>query len=139
MINIYTKSDLIPKDKEFISDNASYFIKHTVEDNKVNRFIISEIDGGEYLSSSTFKDRLGITVYTRNLSMSSKTLINIANNSDYVFSCAEMGYNAFELMFQCIDNANVYVPDEMNYELPEYADLDSVTVNGERLVEVQEW
>jgi hypothetical protein len=130
MINIYTDMNSIPTEKEYVEDNESFFVRIEVNDTEINKLIIKEIDEGEYLSPDRFIDRLGVAVFIRNLSMSSKTLLNLANYKDKVFNGIEMGENAFELMLYCIPECNVYFKDKLIYEIPDDVDMSNVSING---------
>jgi hypothetical protein len=130
MINIYTDMNSIPIEKEYVEDNEAFFVRTEIKDSKINRLIINEIDEGEYLASDRFIDRLGVAVFIRNLSMSSKTLLNLANYKDKVFNGIEMGENAFELMLYCIPECNVYFNKKLLYEIPDDVDMSNVSING---------
>jgi hypothetical protein len=139
MINIYTSISAVPKELECVDDNYIFFIHTIVNDNEINRIILKEIDEAQYSSADRFIDRLGAEVYIKNISMSAKILLNIANNnSSYAFNCAEMGENAFCLMLYYIKDCNVYFPHGLMYDIPDDVSFDKLTFNGKMVKSLDE-
>jgi hypothetical protein len=138
MINIYTGLKYIPKDKEYVEDNESYFVKYALKGTEYDRKVLDEIDRATYSSADRFKDRLGAEVFISCLSMSSKTLLNLGNYPDIVFNCDEMGENAFEFALCNLVDCNMCFTDGVTYEIPDYISFDDIMFNGKIISNIDE-
>jgi hypothetical protein len=138
MINIYTDKSKIPSNMEYIHDNDVFFMKNCVNDTKLNRLIIKEIDEAEYCSKIKFIDRSDNPLYIDCLSMGSKILINAGNNLDKVFNACELGENALNFALERMCSLNLYFPNKIPYEVPDDTDISEITLNGKAIKSVYE-
>lgn len=115
-LHIYIGKENLPEDKEFILDNENYFAFSGITDCDFSRYVIKEIEQGEFINTMFFRDRFGGQLYIDCLSTGSKTLLNIYNNEDKVFYGGEMGDNALELL-SILRNGNIYFDNMRSNDL----------------------
>lgn len=109
-MNIYIGKENLPKDAKFLFDVEQFFPQVLIADCEFNREVIRVIDGGEYVSTTMFKDRFGGGLRKSCLSTSCKTLITLYQCPDIIVNCAEIGVNALDYVVKC-PNANAYFPN----------------------------
>lgn len=108
MLNIYVGKDNLPRDKQFIFDVESIFPGVTITGTNVQRYVISDIEKGEYVDNKRFKDRFGGLLYYTDMSTGSKAIMVVDFFKDYIINCDECGENALGLM-SLLDAGNVFL------------------------------
>lgn len=109
-MNIYIGKENLPKDAKFIFDVEQFFPQVLIVDCEFNREVINAIDGGEYVSTTMFKDRFGRGLYKDCLSTSCKILIVLNQCPDIVVNCLGIGVNALDYIVKST-NANAFFSD----------------------------
>lgn len=81
--------------------NDDYFSLYTQKDYLTDFEIecLAEIDNSEYLGNGDIKTKFGLTKIF-NISTGAKTLLNIVNHPDTIFSVIECGPNVLEKIFR---------------------------------------
>ena len=130
MLNIYIGERNLPRDKELIRDNESYFFLANTQQSEFVDRVLRDIEKAEYFDTESIIDRFGHKLYWDLISTGSKTLININSHIDKVFYGAEMGQNAVTLLLY-LKEGNVYFEEgTFNFDEPEDYPIEKVCVNG---------
>lgn len=109
-LKVYITHEEIPKDLEFIFNNAGFFRENTkLANNGFTKEVLKDIEGAEYINEETFlDDMLGIA--NRNeLSVTGKTLLNLYNNPDKCISLVECDLESLKKLGK-IHAGSVYWP-----------------------------
>jgi hypothetical protein len=138
MLNIYTDKSKIPSNLEYIHDNDGFFPENRLQGTDMDKHIVETIDIGKYVDGGKFIDRLGNATSIGFLSMSSKTLLNIVNNTDKVFNGVEMGADAIILLIESMCDGNLYLPYPIYFDIPDYLDVSAITLNGNTISKVDD-
>lgn len=121
-----------PYDETDIFDIETDFCTCKVIDNDVNRAIISEVEQGAYLDSTSFIDRFGYKLYNSELSTGCKAALLVANNPDKRVWLVETGLNAQDVVVKHCKDGLVVIPERIaTFGIPDDADID-VEINGRR-------
>ena len=114
MLDIYFYNDDGTYDvngKEIIGDieEAFYDIKLTCTEEE--KRIVNEIEHGELIDNSRFKDRFGCTLYIRDLSTGCKAGLIVLHNKDKVLDCIECGNNARDVIIRHCKEGGILIVD----------------------------
>lgn len=107
MINIYIGKENLPKGVKVIYNPDSVLLAVPFTGSDFQKFIIKEVDKGEYVDSSQFKDRFGVNLYLTSLSTGSKAMLELDAFPDKVVCCDEVGDNAFRYVSR-LKSCNVF-------------------------------
>lgn len=111
-LRVYTNKECIPKGIRLVVSNNAEFDELSgmaINDDLIGRKVISEIEGGEYISEVSFKSKFGgDVVKSIDLSTGSKTALNVYNSygKDVCINLSECGKNAIQFI---LDNLYGYV------------------------------
>lgn len=128
MLNIYIDKSNLPKDRVFVNDVDAFFNACKLRNTDFTKFVLHEIEKGEYVDEDIFTDRFGRGLFINCLSTGAKILLSAQYFPDMVFNCCEAGNNVLELLLLCAD-ANIYFPNG-NREFETFNDKIEIYVNG---------
>lgn len=126
MLSIYVGKENKPTEYIHDADNAIALVG--IPDTELSRIVLTKLERATYLDTFSFIDREGYKLPLPALSTGNKILLLAAYSGKSV-NGAELGQNAFELLAQYV-NGSIYLEDPNRFELPEYFELSSVSVNG---------
>ena len=108
MINIYLDRPVKVKDFNDAFFNTNYT---GYKFGKTDKDIIKAIDDVDYLGKFRIKSKFykGTAIRVTELSTGCKTVLNVVNNPDEIFSIAECGENAIKTLF-ALNTGNIYIP-----------------------------
>lgn len=100
-------------DKRYCEYNDAWFDKYVDSikfDNNITK-IIKLIDGVDYIGNYRVRSKFvkDIAISVKELSSGCKTVINVASFNNQIFSAAECGDNALQVLFN-LKKGNVYLP-----------------------------
>lgn len=127
MLNILIGKENKPDD--LVRDADAYIHKVGISDTDINRYLLEKLEQASYLNISEFIDRYGYKLPLSCLSTGMKILLEVINSDKCIYGL-ELGQNAFELLIQSA-NGTIYFDNVDRFELPEYFNLEDVSVNGE--------
>lgn len=110
MLHLYTNKNRIPESKIYTTD-CTLLLDIVGVKTEFAKKIISFVDKGTYLDSSSFIDRFGYKTRTRFLSSTSKMLIGLELETDYCLDISEIGHNIMDYLLQ----TNGYAYTNVNY------------------------
>lgn len=100
-LTIYWDKDDVLSDIEYVEDNNSFFVSHTLAklDKSCDKYL-DIVDNVKFITTKTCLDRFGISIYWLDISTGGKTLLNIFYNPDKCFSTIECGDNALDAILK---------------------------------------
>lgn len=124
MLNLY-----LPEEKDELSNVVKnvdkVFYGMAVEDTELNRKLMKEIDGAEYLNQAEFIDRFGLKLSLDDISTGCKVALCIAQNPDMIFDTIECGYNARDtIILNCRNGSMIFydmgvtIRDKCEFDTP---------------------
>ncbi|MBR5484908.1 MAG: DUF4869 domain-containing protein [Oscillospiraceae bacterium] len=131
MLNIRIKEDT-----KMSTDVEAVFtrMKNGIEDTKLNRQLLKEIEKAEYCDSHSFIDRFGNKLNLMYLSTGCKAALLVAAFPDIEIDIDECGYNARDSIIRHIKNGNIIMSEplmELSFDEEDPIDNDiSVQVDG---------
>ena len=108
MLNIYTDKKYLPKGKTVIADPEAYIMSVDMLKDEVTKRILAEIEQATPLDRSRILDRFGTALYAKDISTSTKILLE-AHQTDDIITAVELGNNALGLI-SLISDGNLYFP-----------------------------
>ena len=101
-------------DSSTIVDINRYFRLVELSESTLAKTFIQEIDGGEYIDGSRFKDRFGVILDTEELSTGCKAAIVLANNPNKQVSLLECGTSAILSIIKHINDGSAIIYDRVS-------------------------
>jgi len=100
--------------KDYCTYNDAWFNKYIDKidfDNNIIKKLISLIDHVDYIGNKRVKSKFvsDVAISVKELSSGCKTVINVASFPDKIFSAAECGDNALQVLFN-LKRGNIYLP-----------------------------
>ncbi|MEE1442296.1 MAG: hypothetical protein UGF43_01550 [Blautia sp.] len=120
---VYTKKSQFSKE-DFILDVNSSFKGCNFSGSDFCKRVVSGIDRGTYLNSTSFIDRFGYKLYSKFLSTTSKALICLDEFPDRVVNFCEVGNDVGNYILEKT-KGRVYIPEgRIKYVLNGYKSTD---------------
>ena len=135
MLNLYVGNSNLPKSTNLVKDVDAFFAMSTLDEDDFTKLVLKHIEQAEIINSVTFKDRFGGGLYTDCLSTGVKILLSAYRYPQYVFSCSELGLNAWPFVSLLTDSSLYFENEEFELQPCIVAGKDGsehldVTVNG---------
>lgn len=109
MVKVDLIDNVIKRNEKLLRNVEIEFLRLKIEPVVEVTTLIKLIDKGEYIGGSTFKDRLGVTLYLSELSTGCKACICAYYNPTVWFSMEEAGLNAIGAALSVIENAKIAI------------------------------
>jgi len=119
----------VPKDASVILDVEAAFTNLKTLPTTLNKKLMQEIEGAQYVSPLEFIDRFGRTLHIVYLSTGCKASIVVAQNSDKVVSIRECGINARDAIIRNITEGNIIF--DFNGVTIDYPGFDDFAIDVE--------
>ena len=118
-LKVYTTYEEIPKELEFVFNNAGFFRENTkLTDDEFTREILKDIEGARYIDEEAFLDDKFGVMNRNELSVTGKTLLNLYHNPDKCVSLVECDLDSLEKLGKIHDGAVYWPWTYWSYESP---------------------
>lgn len=114
MIELYALDEWyakVPKESLVYDVESEFTTMTNIPDTKEVRFILKNMEKGEYVDGYRFKDRFNGDLYYTELSTGAKCVMLAYLCKDKVINFEEAGINAFEVLIKLNTNCKILVPE----------------------------